>query len=108
MRKPPSPDDRRAPRVRRQYRAAAVGVRRRQRAPVSSNSPFIDDTLAYWQPISDRVLTREDAREIIENLSGFFAVLLEWDAEDRQRAASGATDDHPVEPLRARDNASSV
>ena len=63
-------DDARSP-IRRKRRAR--GKRRTAAAPrpgqpwtpVPSNSPFIDETLAYWQPFSRRPLTREDAREII-------------------------------------------
>lgn len=84
---------RRKRRVRRQFLAAAEELRRR-RTTVSPNSPFIDATLAHWQPLSKRALTREDAREIIENISGFFAILLEWDAQDRH-AVSGAKTEEP-------------
>ena len=55
---------------------------------MSADSPFIDETLAFWQPQSRRPLTREDAREIIENVSGFFSILLEWDAAEKSDAAS--------------------
>lgn len=41
---------------------------------------LIDDTLAVWQPLSPRPLSREDAREIRENLTGFFLLLLRWQA----------------------------
>jgi hypothetical protein len=44
-------------------------------------------TIAFWQPLSDRRLTREDARQIAENLSGFFNLLRVWsvgnDIKDR-------------------------
>ncbi len=53
--------------------------------PVPSNSPVIDDTLAFWQPLSRRTLSREDAREIIQNVSGFFGVLQEWANKEDQR-----------------------
>jgi hypothetical protein len=42
---------------------------------------FLDETIAFWQPRMQRELSREDARQISENLSGFFQVLLEWDAK---------------------------
>lgn len=40
---------------------------------------FLDKTIQVWQPRSEKVLTRENARQMIENLSGFFQVLYEWD-----------------------------
>jgi hypothetical protein len=49
---------------------------------------FIDQTIAIWQPRSKRQLTREDGREIIENITGFFRVLQEWDRADRAEDAS--------------------
>ena len=46
---------------------------------------FIDQTIAIWQPRTKRQLTREDGREIIENMTGFFRILQEWDRVDRAK-----------------------
>lgn len=40
-------------------------------------------------PRYGRKLTREEAREILANLTGFFEILLEWDRE--AKAAKAAT-----------------
>ena len=37
-----------------------------------------DQTIAVWQPRMKRRLSNEDAREITENITGFFTVLAEW------------------------------
>lgn len=42
---------------------------------------LIDRTIEIWRPRVGRPLTREDARQIVENVTGFFAILLEWDRE---------------------------
>ncbi len=39
---------------------------------------FTAHTLAVWQPRTSRVLTPEDARQIVENMVGFFRTLREW------------------------------
>lgn len=44
---------------------------------------FLDETIDFWQPYSERQLTREDAREMVENITGFFSVLLEWRTQAR-------------------------
>jgi len=44
---------------------------------------FIDETLAIWQRRTTRQLTREDGREIIENMTAFFRILGEWDRAER-------------------------
>jgi hypothetical protein len=54
----------------------------------SEGGDFIDQTIAIWQKRTERKLTREDGREIIENISGFFSVLQEW--EQKERAAECA------------------
>src|ERR1051325_4235555 len=50
-----------------------------------SSSPATQDviaaTQALWQSRATKVLTREDARQIIENVSGFFQILYEWAAQ---------------------------
>jgi hypothetical protein len=51
--------------------------------PQSKNEDFIDETIAVWQSRTVRRLTREDGREIAENMIGFFRVLLEWDTAER-------------------------
>src|SRR5262245_55174828 len=60
-------------------------------APVPVNSPLIDGTLEFWQPKTTRRLSREDAREIVENLTGFFLLLTEWELQDRKRRQAGGT-----------------
>ena len=44
---------------------------------------FLDETITFWQPRAQRTLTHEDAREIVENLTGFFAILREWQEAER-------------------------
>jgi hypothetical protein len=39
----------------------------------------IDLSIDFWQPCYSQTLTPEDAREIVENITGFFGVLAEWD-----------------------------
>ena len=43
-----------------------------------------DRTIEVWQRRSRRQLTREGAREMAVNTSGFFKVLAEWAAEDQK------------------------
>lgn len=38
---------------------------------------FLDKTIAYWQPFYEQSLTREDAREIIQNACDLFDLLNE-------------------------------
>lgn len=44
----------------------------------AANDNLIDRTIAAWQPRYDRDLSREDARQIVENVTGFFSLLAEW------------------------------
>tara|TARA_A100001015_G_scaffold302513_1_gene390804 strand:- start:1906 stop:2079 length:174 start_codon:yes stop_codon:yes gene_type:complete len=46
------------------------------------DSEFLDQTLRVWQPLSDKPLDEEGARESIANISGFFDLLAEWEADD--------------------------
>ena len=53
----------------------------------AANDNLIDRTRKVWQPRTGRDLTNEDARQIAENVTGFFAILTEWScAELRARA----------------------
>ena len=44
----------------------------------AANDNLIDRTRTVWQPRLGRDLTREDARQIAESVTGFFAILAEW------------------------------
>jgi len=54
---------------------------------------FLDYTVEVFQPHTQRRITREDAREIHHNLTGFFGILLEWrrarDAQAESQAGAG-------------------
>lgn len=49
----------------------------------TKNDKLIQETADFWTRKSGKRVSHEDAREMHANLSGFFAVLLEWDAKDR-------------------------
>ncbi len=53
------------------------------------------DTIEVWQPYFERELTAEDGREIRENVSGLFSLLLEWATEEAQEY-NGSTDAEPA------------
>jgi hypothetical protein len=46
---------------------------------VGLSQGFLASTITFWQPQCNRKLTDEDARQIIQNIVGFFDVLASWD-----------------------------
>jgi hypothetical protein len=52
----------------------------------AANDNLIDRTLTVWKPRLGRDLSREDAREIAENIIGFFTILAEWSRVERLAA----------------------
>ena len=51
-------------------------------------SDIIEQTLNFWGKHTGKDLSREDAREMVVNVSGFFQVLAEWDRKARMEACS--------------------
>ena len=49
---------------------------------------LIERTIKLWQPYYPFQLTREDAREIIENMKAFYSLLIEW--QEREDLATSA------------------
>jgi hypothetical protein len=45
---------------------------------------FLESTRQFWQSRTERQLTIEDARQIAENVVGYFRLLLEWQAAERR------------------------
>lgn len=64
-----------------------VGAALRQTASATERVQ-VNDAIAFWQPLASRSLTTEDARQILENLRGFFEVLDEWDRAEQRAARS--------------------
>ena len=49
---------------------------------------IIDDTIAFWSKRTKQPISREDVRQMVMNVAGFFQVLAEWDckATEEERA----------------------
>jgi hypothetical protein len=58
--------------------------------------PLLEETIRFWQPRSSRQLTAEDARQMVENVTGFFTTLQGW---------SAAADTRQVQPEADREAA---
>jgi hypothetical protein len=54
----------------------------------AANDNLIDRTREVWEPRLQRDLSREDARQIAENVTGFFAILAEWSRAEMPVPAS--------------------
>jgi hypothetical protein len=67
---------------------------------------LIDYTIRFRSSRYGREITREGAREILANLTGFFEILLEWDRE--AKAAKEATVTSSDAPMRADPSADPV
>ena len=44
---------------------------------------LLEKTIQLFQNRTGRTLSKEDARQIVENVTGFFQVLAEWDRAER-------------------------
>ena len=55
---------------------------------LAANDNLIERTRQLWKPRLGRDLSREDARRIAENITGFFGVLAEWSRAKRVAAAN--------------------
>jgi hypothetical protein len=41
----------------------------------------VESTIVFWQPRISKAMTAEDARQINENIAGYFSLLAAWDAD---------------------------
>jgi len=55
-----------------------------------SKREFIEETKRFWQARTGKPISDEDAREMIENVTRFFKILIEWDEKDRNQTKSSA------------------
>ena len=63
----------------------------------AANDNLIERTRQVWQPRLRRDLSREDARQIAANVTGFFSVLAEW---SRAEMPSPANDTGKADPFK--------
>jgi hypothetical protein len=53
--------------------------------------PLLEEAVQFWQPRASRRLTHEDARQMVENVTGFFTMLQRWsEAADAQQIQPNA------------------
>ncbi len=43
---------------------------------------FLNQTAEFWQAKASRQVSCEDARQIVENVTGFFDLLLKWEDQE--------------------------
>jgi len=61
----------------------------------AANDNLIDRTIGLWHSRGRRTLSHEDARQIVENVTGFFSILHEW---SRAEAVAAANDNRERSP----------
>ena len=74
----------------------------------AANDNLIDRTRKVWQPRIGRDLTNEDARQISENVTGFFAILAEWSRAEMPAPANDAGKPSPPITRRCAMNAETI
>jgi hypothetical protein len=52
----------------------------------------LKETVRFWQPRTSRPLTPEDARQMVENVTGFFTTLQRWSAAADTRRSEAEAD----------------
>lgn len=53
-----------------------------KKSPTYPNAELIQHTLRVWEPRLKRKLTTEEARKILEDVVGYFELLIKWDREN--------------------------
>lgn len=61
-----------------------------------SEDNLIDRTLEVWQSRNAHRLSDDDARAMLENVKGFFTLLLEWEADEQQKKGGSQDDSYLV------------
>jgi len=52
---------------------------------VNVDKDFIQETIDFWEKKTGKKFTREDARQMIENVSGYFNTLHRWDMREKEK-----------------------
>ncbi len=64
-------------------------VSKKKKVPAASDvnvdKDFIQETIDFWEKKTGKKFTREDARQMIENVSGYFNTLHKWDMREKEK-----------------------
>ena len=60
---------------------------------------MIEEIRIYWSKRAGEELSRQDAKEIIRNLSGVINLLDEWDRESRGAQSKSSVADEPLDEI---------
>ena len=63
----------------------------------AANDNLIEETRRLWRSRLGRDVSREDARQIAENVTGFFALLAEWSRSEGSAANDNEAPSTPPE-----------
>ena len=55
----------------------------------------VDDAIAFWEPLAGRRIGAEEGRQIIDSMTNFFKILIEWDAADHAPGQKALRDRRP-------------
>jgi hypothetical protein len=61
----------------------------------AANDNLIEPTRRFWRSRLGRDVSYENARQIVENVTGFFAVLAEWSNAERRAANENGAPSKP-------------
>ena len=70
--------------------------------PQTPSDNLVDRTRQAWQPRLGRDLSREVARQIAENVAGFFSILAEWSGVEMPSPANDTDKPDASENTEAR------
>jgi hypothetical protein len=58
---------------------------------VNVDKDFIQETIDFWEKKTGKIFTREDARQMIENVYGYFNTLHRWDMQEKEKKKKNPT-----------------
>ena len=45
------------------------------------DNTFLEETISEWQPESATTFSKEDAKNAVDNIVGFFLLLIDWEKQ---------------------------
>ncbi|MFO7761688.1 MAG: hypothetical protein R6V20_08775 [Desulfobia sp.] len=57
---------------------------------------LLDQTITLLENRTGRIISKEDARQAVDNISGFFRVLQEWEEAEQSRDSSDHASECPA------------
>lgn len=48
------------------------------------DNTFLEQTITEWQPLTSETISKEIAKDAVDNIVGFYSLLIDWEKQENE------------------------